>query len=199
MDVQRLESETYRSRYSDGLIDVFFGGSLVWLGCCWIWFEDLAGIAGVLPAIALVPFLALRSSFVERRAGYVRFSQRRRLWERRTLIMVLAAGMAMFGLGIGAFVAFEGGGTPSDVIDGMGPGIIAALLAIMALVIAAMTQAGRFVAYGLILAVGGVLAAVFDTNPGVPVLVAGVVECVWGAALAIRFARSHPAPRSSTA
>ena len=42
-DIRELEQAAYRTSYSDGIVDVFVGLSLVWIGVAWIWLDDLAG------------------------------------------------------------------------------------------------------------------------------------------------------------
>jgi hypothetical protein len=39
---------------------------------------------------------------------------------------------------------------------------------------------------------GGFGAAALDTNPGVPLLIAGAIVTVWGTVLTTRFVREHP-------
>ena len=38
--LQTLESGAYRRAYSDGIIDLFVGVSLCWIGAAWIWLPD---------------------------------------------------------------------------------------------------------------------------------------------------------------
>jgi hypothetical protein len=35
-DLQKLERRTYRGFYSDGIIDIYVGISLLWIGVAWI-------------------------------------------------------------------------------------------------------------------------------------------------------------------
>lgn len=46
-DLETLERGAHRGPYADGIIDIFVGISLVWVGAAWIW---LPGYAGVLAA-----------------------------------------------------------------------------------------------------------------------------------------------------
>lgn len=187
-----VEADVYRSRFDDGLIDCFLGLSLLWIGVCWLWFEDLAAMAGVLPAVMVVPFLAARRSFLERRAGYVRFAATRRRWERRNLLLVLLGGAVTLLAGIGAFLAVDGGSTVGDIVEAGAPGLVAVLLAVAAFAVAAMTGIRRFIAYAVVLLAAGVAAALLEANPGAPVLVGGVPPTVWGVVLVTRFIGVHP-------
>ncbi|MEN8115282.1 MAG: hypothetical protein ABFS21_12940 [Actinomycetota bacterium] len=183
--MSRIETDAYRSRFDDGLLDLFIGIALLWMGVSWLWFEDLAPMSGVLPAVLVMPFVPLRTRFIESRAGYVKFSESRRQWERRNLVLFVAVGLLMFALAIGAYVAFR-------VPRSIAPGLIAFLLALMVGLIAFASVLPRFLVYTGLLFVGGVVAAIFETNPGAPLLVAGVIVTVWGAVLTTRFVRSHP-------
>jgi len=44
---------------------------------------------------------------------------------------------------------------------------------------------------------GGFGAAALDTNPGVPLLIAGAIVTVWGAVLTTRFVREHPVTKEA--
>ena len=122
LDATSLERAAYRSRWDDGLIDLFVGLSLLWIGVAWMWIEPLAGVAGVFPAVAVVPFITFRNRFIEERAGYVRFSEQRRRWERRNLLALVALGVLCFVGGIGAFIAVSGGGSAADLVETVAPG-----------------------------------------------------------------------------
>ena len=84
-DLQNLEQPTCRGSYADGIIDVYIGISLFWIGVAWIWLPDIAGLAGVLPAIFIAPMLGGRSRFLEKRIGYLKRKEPRRQWEQRDL------------------------------------------------------------------------------------------------------------------
>jgi hypothetical protein len=188
----RLETDTYRSRFDDGLLDLFIGLALVFIGAIWLWFEDFAGLAGIIPAILAMPFALWRNKFIERRAGYVKFSDARRSWERRNLLGFVIGGVGLFAFGTVAVLFFERGGSARDVLDWLAPGIIALLIALMVGVLAVVSRLPRLAAYTALLVAGGIGAAALDTNPGVPLLIAGAIVTVWGAVLTTRFVREHP-------
>ena len=192
VDIASMEARAYRSRWSDGLFDIFFGLSLVWIAVAWLWIESFAGLAGVFPAIFVVPFISFRQRFIESRAGYVKFSERRRNWERRNLIVLALFGFGTFVLGIGALMAFDSGGPLADAIDAIAPGIISFLLALGVLVVAVAAMLPRLFAYAALLITGGVVAALLEANPGMPLLPVGACINVWGAILLARFVSSHP-------
>jgi len=187
----KLEADTYRTRFDDGLFDLFIGITLLWMGAVWLLFENMAGLAGIIPAVVATPFAVWRGRFIQRRAGYVKFSEARRSWERRNLVAFLIGGLGLFALAVGAFL-LENGGSARDVLDWLAPGIIAILIAAMVGVVAAVSRLPRLAAYTALLVAGGIGAAALDTNPGVPLLIAGAIMTVWGAVLTTRFVREHP-------
>lgn len=192
MDMASIERATYRSRWDDGLVDIFVGVALIWIGAAWLWLEDFAALAGVLPAIAAGPFVAFRTRFLEYRAGYVRFSEERRRWERRNMIVLLALGAVVLAAGIGIYVMVTDDGSLSDVAETIAPGLVAVLAAIPVALVAAAARLLRAWGYAAVLVAGGVVAMARDLNPGVPLLVAGAVMALVGARLLVRFVRMHP-------
>ena len=42
IDNRSIERTAYRSRWDDGLFDVFVGLSLLWIGAAWLWFDAMA-------------------------------------------------------------------------------------------------------------------------------------------------------------
>lgn len=195
-DVERIESEVYRSRFDDGTIDIFVGLSLMWIGIAWMFLPSLSGLAGVLPAILVAPFVSWRTRFLEGRLGYVRFAPQRRKWERRNLLVAVAVGVALLVLGmVGYFVAASDLSLP-DLLGTLAPGLIAFLLAAAAAGVAVITRTWRLWVIAAMLAVGGLLAAINDGNPGAPLIPAGLVAAVWGSAMLVSFVHEHPVPES---
>lgn len=191
-DLQNLERQTYRDFYSDGIIDVFIGISLLWMGIAWIWLPDIAGIAGVFPAIFVAPMLAGRKRFVEHRIGYVKWAEPRRQWEHRNLVAALVAGTAFLLLGVAVYILASNSGGDRDILGAIAPGLIAFLLAAMAIGLAFLMSARRMLLYGAVLIVGGIWTAQADASPGWPLLAAGSVIAVTGAAMLINFVRRNP-------
>jgi len=187
--LQALERDAYRESYSDGIIDLFFGLSLVWIGAAWIWLPDFAGLAGVITAVFVTAVLAWRKKVVESRAGYVQWSGPRRRWEQRNFVAVFLAGVVLFLLAIGTFVAFEGAEASFDKV---GPAILAWLLALLATGLAFIMDAKRLLMYALALLVSGAIAAATDSNPGWPLLASGVAITISGTAMLTMYRRRYP-------
>jgi vacuolar-type H+-ATPase subunit I/STV1 len=186
-----LERTAYRASYSDGIIDVFVGLSLIWIGVAWIWLPDFAGLAGVLPAIFVTPLLTVRRQTVEKRAGYVKWTAPRRNWERRNLLAALLGGVVLLLMGVGVFVAVNGSGS-IDITDAIGPGLLAFLLALLAVVLAFLMDAPRMFAYAAALVMAGAIASAADANPGWPLLAAGAVVAIVGSVMLARFLNANP-------
>jgi hypothetical protein len=192
--LKSLESDAYRRAYSDGIIDLFVGISLLWIGLAWIWLPDFAGLAGVLPAVFVPVAMATRKRVVEGRVGYVKWSAPRRNKERRNLIGLLGAGVLLFLAGIAAFLVVDGSLVSEDVLESVMPGLLAWLLAILALGLAYAMEAWRFVAYAIALGIAGVVTAMQQANPGWPMLASGVLITITGLIMMIGFLRANPHP-----
>lgn len=196
-DLQAMEQSAYRAAYSDGIVDVFVGISLLWIGAVWIWLPDYGGLAGILPAVFVAAMWSARRRFVEGRTGYVRWAEPRRRWEQRNFIAVLAAGVLMVAFGVGAYVAVTQSSTDSDVVRALMPGLLAWLLALLAIGLGFLMQTRRAYAYAAVLAVGGFVTAWQDANPGWPLLVAGIVITATGTIMLVTFLRDYPVMETS--
>jgi hypothetical protein len=184
-----LEDATYLARFDDGLLDLFVGVSLLWIGAAWLWFEDLAAFAGLLPALLATPFAAWRGRFLRDRGGYVRFSEARRGWERRNLAVFLGVGAAVAALVL-LLLALDG--EPGrDAAQWLSPGLISLIAAAMVGLLAAVSRLPRLAWYTVLLVLGGLGAAALATNPGAPLLLAGLVITTCAAVLVRRYLTSH--------
>lgn len=191
-DTRDIEHMAYRSRWDDGLFDLYLGLSLLWIGSAWLWLDAIAGLAGLLPAILVGPFVAFRTRFIEERSGYVRFSAERRRWERRSLVAFWTIGLGALIVAVALLLAPDGVSGVSDVREWIAPGLIAFILAAMVGVVAAASRMPRLAGYALTLVIGGALAAAYDANPGLPLLVAGAVVTAIATSLVWRFVHAHP-------
>ena len=192
-DLDALERAAYRGSYADGVIDLYVGASLAWIGAAWIWLPGLAALAGMIPAVFVTVMMAARKQLVESRSGYVKWGVSRRRWERRNLIVVLTAGIGLFLMAIAAFVMASRPSGSGDVLGGLEPALLAWLLALLAIGLAFLLGAWRMLAYGGLLALGGAFAAWAAANPGWPLLGTGIPITVIGAAMLVRYLRRNPA------
>lgn len=191
-DLQAIEREAYRSSYADGIIDLFVGLSLAMIGAIWIWASEYGGLAGILPAVMAPTLVPLRKQVVEARGGYVRWSAPRRRWERRNLWGAVGVGVATFVLGIAAFLVAEDAAPGRDLLSDLAPGLLAFILAIMAIILGVMMEHWRFFGYAAVLVTGGVVAAIDDASPGIPLLIAGIAVTAVGAVMLTRYLRANP-------
>jgi hypothetical protein len=187
-----LENTNYLARFDDGLLDMFIGVSLLWIGAAWMWFEDLAGFAGLLPAVLATPFASLRGRFLRNRGGYVRFSESRRGWERRNLRAFLAVGVAVAGL-VMILVLVDPGAT-RDAAQWLAPGVIGLFVAAMLGLLAAVSRLPRLAWYTVLLVLASLGAAALATNPGAPLLLSGSIITACALVLVSRYLKAHPGP-----
>jgi hypothetical protein len=188
-----MEREVYRAYWSDGIVDLYLGGSLLFMGAMWTWVDDLSGIAGIIPAILVTPMLAARTRFVQARLGYVEWRPGRRRWERRNLLLLLSAGVGLFLLAIAVYLF----GTPPGGELQLAPGILAWLLALLALGLAVLLDARRMLLYATVLAVGGLIVVLQQAEPGWPMLACGALATTIGLAMLRRFAERYPVVSAS--
>ena len=188
-DLKALEQQAYLETYSDGTIDLFIGLSLAWIGAAWLWLPDLAGVAGVFPAVFITSMLSGRKRLLESRLGYVKWSEPRRRWERQNLYGLLGAGTAIFLIGIAAFLVVSDG--PSLPLDWVAA-LPAALLALVAVGLGAVMRVGRMVGYGCILIAAAAASVIWELGPGWPLLVSGLAITVTGLAMLVRFLSRNP-------
>ncbi len=191
-DLEQLETTAYRESYSDGVVDLFAGLSLIWIGACWLWFEAIAPFAVLLPAV-LAPALApIRRRLTESRAGYVRWAEPRRTWERRQLTGLAALGVGAL-VAVGGLIAYrmlDGG-----AIDGgdFAAAVPAVLVAIPVVVLAVVTGLRRLWAYAFVLVATAAATVAANQNPGWALLVGGIAMLLTGLALFAGFLRTTPA------
>jgi hypothetical protein len=190
--LQSMERTAYQRAYSDGIIDLFVGLSLMFIGAVWIWLPDYAALAGVLPAVFVPTAIATRKQYVEKRLGYVRWSEPRRAKERRNLVFLVGAGVVLLLGGVVAFLIVDRSFVDQAALDMIMPGLLAWLLALLAFGIAVLVNSWRFVLYGVVLAAAGVINGLQEANPGWPMLAAGVVAAVTGFVMLISFTRNNP-------
>ena len=192
-ELETLERGAYQASYSDGIIDIFVGVSLIWIGAVWIWLPDLAGLAGIFPAVFITVMLTARKRFVESRVGYVKWREPRRRWERRNLAALLAAGVAVLVIGVVVFVVVRQAGMDSGAPRALAPGLMAWLLALLAVGSAFLMTSWRMLVYAGVLAAAGLITVWAEARPGWPLLVTGILITATGVAMFARFIRRNPA------
>lgn len=190
-ELEALERVAYREAYSDGIFDLFFGLSLVWIGAAWLWLPDYSGLAGVLPAIFIAPVIEARKRFVEPRIGYVKWSESRARQEQRGLVQILGVGVLMLVGGVAVYLWFETG-ADSEVMDTLVPALPSLLLALGAGLLGLVAGIPRAVGYAAILVGAGFLTILREADPGLDMFVSGTVITAIAVGLIVSFVRHHP-------
>ena len=187
-DLKKVERRAYDAAYSDGALDVFVGLSLAWTGAAWIWLADYLSGALALVAVSISPALRARRRFVTARAGYVKFGEPRRRWERRTYLTAAAlfAGFMLMARPLGSLER-------EDIDWPVGPdSVIVWLLALCAVGLGVLVGGKRLIAYAAVLASAGVVGVAANTSFGVPLLASGAVVLGAGLVLLRRFVTRNP-------
>ncbi len=187
-ELREFERRSYGAAYADGVIDMFIGISMAWLGAMWLMLPDYLPAAAALVAVSISPMATRRRRFVEARTGYVRFTEQRRRKERR---VYTTAGLlfALFML-----LARPLGSIQHEDIDWVvGPdALIAWLLALVVAVLGVIAGVRRTFAYATVLLVTGAIAVLAAARFGWPQLISGAVIFISGSVMTRRFANRHP-------
>ncbi len=186
-ELKELEQKKYEAAYSDGVIDIFVGISLAWIGAMWLLFPDYLSGAVALVALLISPVMQRRRRFVEARTGYVRFTEPRRRRERRiyTTAGFLFAGFMLMARPLGSLQT-------GDIDWPVGPdSVITWLLALIAVVLGLIVGGKRMFAYATALIATGAIAVMVDTQFGWPLLISGVVIALTGYVMTRHFIKRH--------
>jgi hypothetical protein len=191
IDLEQLETTAYRESYSDGVVDLFAGLSLIWIGACWLWFEAIAPFAAILPAVLIPTLVPIRRRLTESRAGYLRWTEPRRTWERRQLIGLAALGVGTLVV-VGGLIAYRMLDDGAIDVSGFAAAIPAVLVAIPVVFFAVVTGLRRLWAYAFVIVATALATVAANQNPGWPLLVGGLAMLVTGIVLFAEFRRSTP-------
>lgn len=183
-----LERKAFRSFWDDGLLDTMLGMGIMLVG--FSWWEDMAVLGAVFPAIGVSMWRPLRSKLIEPRLGYVEFSGKRELKARSFRHGMTSFMLGTMMLGAVVFLAWNSGKMPAP--REMVAGFPASLIALMAIPFALFTGCRRFYGYAVVMLVAGVATVLLGLHPGPPMLAGGVVTGFCGFTLLTRFMRSHP-------
>jgi len=187
-ELKGFEQRRYGATYSDGIIDIFVGVSMAWIGTVWLLLPDILSGAVALVAVSISPVLRKRKRFVEARTGYVKFTEPRRRLERR-VYSAAAVLFAVFMLMARPLGSLQSG----DIEWPVGPdSLITWLLAPIAVVLGVIVGGKRMFAYAGVLFFTGAIAVMVDTEFGWPLFVSGVVIVLVGWVMTRRFVNRHP-------
>jgi len=144
-------------------------------------FERLVWVALIAP-LALVSWSWVRRRVVVPRTGYVEFSRTRRERSGREMSAIIGVGVGALALVAFGAIQLAGGG-PAHLVAGFP----AVLLAMCAAVAGGLTRARRFGVYGLVFMAAAAATVVLETDPGWPIVGAGLVIWAAGSVLLGRF------------
>jgi hypothetical protein len=191
MDLKTIERATYRGSFSDGLLDLFAGIALSFLGLLWL--TDYAAFGGLAPALLIPVWPIARRRWVEPRMGYALPNEPRRRKLRMGMLTSITLGVIALLAGIGAYVSLGSDGfSVEGVFDRIGPGLPAFLLALMGGTAALAFDLPRFYAYSGVLVLAGLMGVSFDQEPARSLLVSGLIVSISGLTMLVRFLRNNP-------
>jgi len=173
------------------VVDVFVGLSLIWIGACWLWLEAIAPFAPILVAALSPTLVPIRRRLTESRAGYVRWAEPRRTWERRQLTSLAALGVGAL-VAVGALIAYRMLADGAIDAGGFAAAIPAMLVAIPVVVVAVVTGLRRLWLYAFVIVATALATVAANENPGWPLVVGGLAMLVTGVAFFVEFWRSTP-------
>ena len=186
--LKKLESRAFRSFWNDGLLDLMVGLVVLIMGISW--WQDVAVLGAIFPAVCASMWYPLRKRLVEPRIGYVEFTGERELKVRsfRHGLFAFFTGTMAFGLVI--YVLWNG-----DVLPGPAEwiaGFPLVLIAIPAVFFALFTSCRRYAVYALVLFLAGVEVIYQGWEPHVGMIASGVFITVAGLIILVRFLSHYP-------
>jgi hypothetical protein len=189
--LDRLEEQTYLSRFDDGLLDLLIGLGILGFAVGVIVGEAMITILS--PAFAPILWKSLQEKVTIPRLGYVRFSEERRTRERQGVLGIRLVLLAAVLLGAGAWFAFDRGGYTFPVSSrelGLAP--VALIMAALMVVGAMAFGLGRAWYYAVLC-----LAAAAAVPLGLPaeygLVATGTIMALAGLGMLVRFLRRYPA------
>lgn len=188
--IGHLERKAFKGFWNDGLLDLMVGLVVLVVGISW--WQDVAVLGAVFPAVCFSMWYPLRRRLVEPRMGYVEFSGERELKVRtfRHGLVAFFTGSMLFGVVV--FLLWNGGVLPRPATWIAGFPLL--LTAIPALFFALFTNCRRFVVYALVMLLAAVTVIVRGWPPHVGLIASGVFITAMGMFILGRFLARHPVP-----
>jgi hypothetical protein len=187
--VKEFEKKAFRSFWNDGLLDVMVGLGVLVVGISW--WQNVAVMGAIFPAVCASMWYPLRKRLVEPRMGYVEFSGDREIKVRSFRYGLVAFFTGTMVLGLVIYFLWN-----SDVLSQPVTwiaGFPLVLAGIPALFFALFTKCWRFAIYGMVLFQAGVEVAWQGWDPHVGLIGSGIFITVVGFVILFRFLLRHPA------
>lgn len=188
-NMKRAERRVFRAYWSDGLLDMFVGLSVLTIGLGW--WVDLFTPSLAAPVVACFFWRAAHERLVEPRMGSVVFSTRRRHDMLQGLIAIASLGLVVGGNLVTRIWMGKG---HSGFAEWFAPAIPATIVAAMALSTAAAFGLWRFVGYGLLFSAVGLTVAAAKSEPWFALIAGGAGVIICGLLMLRTFFHRHPLP-----
>jgi hypothetical protein len=175
-----------------GILDIFLGLSVLWIGAAWLWFPDISGMTVVFLGILLAFALVVQKRVVSGRRCHVEWSETRSHRGHSGTVVVVSVGALVFVLGVGAFVAVSQQASDTSLVEALIPGLPALLLAVVAIAVGLATGIRRAFVYAAILGISGLFTIWGGGDPGLDMFVAGSIIAIIGATMLATFLHRYP-------
>lgn len=179
-----LESGLFHAYWDDGVLDLLCGAALLVAGIGW---TALGAFSFIQMPLWITLWIPLHRSFVEPRAGYVRFSLARRTRNEHQLKLTLAVGVGAL---LCVLVATTWLARPAASLPNLIAGLPAVLLGIGLALGGLLTGATRFHAYAGLFVLGALATIATGAEPGAAIAVAGGLITLSAVVLMTRFVRA---------
>lgn len=191
-DPDELEHEPHAAACSDGILDIFLGLSVLWIGAAWLWFPDISGMTAVFRGVLLAFALVVQKHFVSERRSRVEWSETHRHRGHSGTVVLVSVGALVFALGVGAYGAASQQASDTSLVEALIPGLPALLLAVVAIAVGLATGIRRPFVYAAILGISGLSTIWGDGDPGLDMFVAGSIIAIVGATMLTAFLHRYP-------
>jgi hypothetical protein len=193
INLKELERKAYLSYHQDGILDMFIGFSILLFGM-WM-LADMAYLAGAFVAIFTPIYAQVKKQITVPRLGYVKFASSRTAKSKRTVLLLVIAGVLAFIPGVLLFITTESGVlAPIQLLIEYGMIVIGVAGMVLLAAVAYISEIRRLYAYSALffaIFTGGYFLSI----PFVYyIMMLGAVIMLAGLYLLIRFLRMYPLP-----
>jgi hypothetical protein len=193
INLKELERRAYLSYHQDGILDIFIG-FIILLFSLWI-LADMAYLAGVFVAIFMPIYAQAKKQITVPRLGYVKFAPSRTTKAKKTILLLVIAGVLALIPGVLLFMTtLKGILAPIQFLTEYGMIVIGLAGMVLLAVVAHMSEIRRLYAYSAL------FFAIFTGGYFLSIpffyylMTLGVVILLSGAYLLIRFLHEYPLP-----
>jgi hypothetical protein len=197
INLKKLERRAYLSYHQDGILDLFIGYNVLLFGL-WI-LADMAYLAGAFAAISTPIYAQAKKQITVPRLGYVKFAPSRTAKTKKTMLLLVIAGVLAFIPGVLLFITTESGIlSPIQLLLEYGMIVIGVAGMVLLAVVAYISEIRRLYAYSALffaIFTGGYFLSIpFFYH----LMTLGAIIMLSGVYLLIRFLREYPLPVGET-